>query len=104
MTLIMCSFNSNWFDYSAIWLSLMMQRMKVSIPTGSITVRRHSRLLGSFAIVSIPTGSITVLTAFMQQLPRQRFNSNWFDYSLTYPIPANLFRLKFQFQLVRLQW
>ncbi len=54
----------------------------VSIPTGSITVLRIRYLQACLSCVSIPTGSITVFFAGASLIVRMRF----------------------QFQLVRLQW
>jgi len=97
------SFNSNWFDYSNGRKRRSRPTKRVSIPTGSITVRDEWMFICYPPPVSIPTGSITVYLwsskkkkplAFQFQLVRLQsfsvneagkvtfcFNSNWFDYS-----------------------
>ncbi len=97
----MC-FNSNWFDYSNSLLSARTPGCTVSIPTGSITVEAFFALFPGllrfqFQLVRLqfrkPTGMVR---------PPIGFNSNWFDYSIAAGLD-DAEKVKFQFQLVRLQ-
>ena len=79
--IFLCSFNSNWFDYSnASTGEKLLAKNKFQFQLVRLQSETQFYLQG-VGIVSIPTGSITVTGQTPYLLLCQGFNSNWFDYS-----------------------
>jgi len=75
------SFNSNWFDYSHDLHKRHNNWRKVSIPTGSITVKAAYVIAIIAAAFQFQLVRLQSTTLLLVMLRWWSFNSNWFDYS-----------------------